>query len=532
MGDIYLKKYILRIILLYSFFTVLLGSCTNYADEKHMRNEQYLKYDSCCSMILSDIPRSEALRYARLAVNIAEALADDNMKVNSYIDISRILYLLNQYENALNYAHKAITIGDNIGDSSAIYEAKRICGAIYTDIGNEKNAQKYLNESLDYYEYNCDTFGIIKTLGTKAILLGRKNNYDECIDLLDSIYLLSFIHKDYKSMLTTRLNIINACGLVGNKSKCLNLIDSVFYNIPVDYITDKDRLAVKFYRGELLYYEGNFDNAKLIFSDILQEANKYNSYEIMLSSFDYLVELAKRENNYKLVSELLSEKISLKDSVQGIDIQQKIAEMEIIYEVANKNSEISKLVLNNKLSLQRIILISLFIIIIIVVIVVRIYMKAKISSKEKQMLVKDLEMKHKQLTNMAIYFYEHKNFIDDLYADINKISSYNNINEIRKDLRNISSKMNNGSIIDIKEKIYTYIDTSYYLFIERIGKKYPELTSSEKRICAMLLVDFSTKDISEVLHISDKSINNIRSKIRKKMSIPDNVSMSDFLRQI
>lgn len=36
----------------------------------------------------------------------------------------------------------------------------------------------------------------------------------------------------------------------------------------------------------------------------------------------------------------------------------------------------------------------------------------------------------------------------------------------------------------------------------------------------MLLIDYTTKEISDVLNISEKSINNIRSKIRKKMDVP------------
>ena len=60
----------------------------------------------------------------------------------------------------------------------------------------------------------------------------------------------------------------------------------------------------------------------------------------------------------------------------------------------------------------------------------------------------------------------------------------------------------------------------------------PDLSDSEKRICTMLLIDYTTKEISDVLNISEKSINNIRSKIRKKMDVPENFSISQFLKNI
>lgn len=90
----------------------------------------------------------------------------------------------------------------------------------------------------------------------------------------------------------------------------------------------------------------------------------------------------------------------------------------------------------------------------------------------------------------------------------------------------------NSTLDETKNKINNYIDTNYSEYISRLNEKFPDLSDSEKRICTMLLIDYTTKEISDVLNISEKSINNIRSKIRKKMDVPENFSISQFLKNI
>lgn len=48
----------------------------------------------------------------------------------------------------------------------------------------------------------------------------------------------------------------------------------------------------------------------------------------------------------------------------------------------------------------------------------------------------------------------------------------------------------------------------------------------------MLSSNFSSKEIASVLNCSDRSLNNTRSRIRKKLGIPEGSSLSDFLKNL
>lgn len=57
-------------------------------------------------------------------------------------------------------------------------------------------------------------------------------------------------------------------------------------------------------------------------------------------------------------------------------------------------------------------------------------------------------------------------------------------------------------------------------FMERFQGVYPTLSRNEIRICSMLAIQMSTKNIAAMLHLDKKAVDKHRQNIRKKMNIP------------
>ena len=208
-------------------------------------------------------------------------------------------------------------------------------------------------------------------------------------------------------------------------------------------------------------------------------------------------------------------------------------EMEVIYEVSQKNAAIDHLILQNKWNKQRLILILLIIITISAIVIIKIKTNAKLVASKVHLLDEELKNKKNELTNMAIYYYELKKMVANLYVKLKQINYHCKDTETKQSLAGVCTSMAQNSTLDeTKNKINNYIDTNYSEYISRLNEKFPDLSDSEKRICTMLLIDYTTKEISDVLNISEKSINNIRSKIRKNMDVPENFSISQFLKNI
>jgi len=66
-------------------------------------------------------------------------------------------------------------------------------------------------------------------------------------------------------------------------------------------------------------------------------------------------------------------------------------------------------------------------------------------------------------------------------------------------------------------------------FIAKLTSSYPTLTPTELKVCSLLKVDLSTKEMARLMNISVHTIETHRKHIRKKMGIGSETSLSAFL---
>ena len=73
-----------------------------------------------------------------------------------------------------------------------------------------------------------------------------------------------------------------------------------------------------------------------------------------------------------------------------------------------------------------------------------------------------------------------------------------------------------------------YFKKLYTGFHETLQKKYPDLTSNEIRLCALLKLEMNTKEISSITFQSIRAIETARLRLRKKLGIPRDINLNNF----
>ena len=68
--------------------------------------------------------------------------------------------------------------------------------------------------------------------------------------------------------------------------------------------------------------------------------------------------------------------------------------------------------------------------------------------------------------------------------------------------------------------------------VQRLRERYPSLTPSELRICMMVRMNLSNKEIASLLNISDRTVNSHRTNIRKKMGLKKKEPLVNILSAI
>lgn len=113
---------------------------------------------------------------------------------------------------------------------------------------------------------------------------------------------------------------------------------------------------------------------------------------------------------------------------------------------------------------------------------------------------------------------------------------------IKKDLKNSSEEMNNRSIKSVISTITRNIneedtwnvfkeafDNADNDFLKKVKAKHDSLTPNDLRLCAYLRLNLSSKEIAPLLNISVRSVEIKRYRLRKKMELPHEQGLVEYI---
>ena len=66
-------------------------------------------------------------------------------------------------------------------------------------------------------------------------------------------------------------------------------------------------------------------------------------------------------------------------------------------------------------------------------------------------------------------------------------------------------------------------------FMKILKDNYPDLTSSDLRLCAFLRMNLSSKEIAPLLGISVRGVENHRYRLRKKLNLDGDSNLTEFI---
>jgi DNA-binding CsgD family transcriptional regulator len=149
----------------------------------------------------------------------------------------------------------------------------------------------------------------------------------------------------------------------------------------------------------------------------------------------------------------------------------------------------------------------------------------------KSKLKFDVELKSKELLLYSLKDITIQNTKDWLNEELNLI-----IKELpaiyQKKLSTLSQKLKNQN----KEKFIEEFETRFIGVYEDFYKKLilvgPNLRLNELRLCALIRLNFSTKEIAQITNLSIGTINNLRSSIRNKLNLKDKINLKEYLKEI
>ena len=105
--------------------------------------------------------------------------------------------------------------------------------------------------------------------------------------------------------------------------------------------------------------------------------------------------------------------------------------------------------------------------------------------------------------------------------------------EVRKEIQGLINLMNFDNKIDEDwEQFSHHFDQVHVNFMERLRKKYPQITANDEKLCAYLRLNLSTKETAQMMNISVRGVEASRYRLRKKLGLSNEENLVEFMMRV
>ncbi len=305
--------------------------------------------------------------------------------------------------------------------------------------------------------------------------------------------------------------------------------------------------------GKNMVLTARFSDALKYYEQALNLGRETGNGESLLKSLESLATLNDTLGNYKVALKTYKEFKALNDSMFGYETKLAISRLEDSYrrdkekktfefEAQRLEAERQKSEIRN-ISIA-IALFSLLLLSILIIVLLRgkirnsKYEQEKLELEhqkleiERQALQESVDYKDRELTANALYRLKNNELITKITDNLLKAkATFRNENQrtIQEIIAELRASQDN-QVWGEFEAHFTRVHSSFY---QTLQDQFPNITANERKLCAFLRLNMSTKDISAITNQSINSITVARSRLRKKLNIEgEEVNLINFLSQL
>jgi DNA-binding CsgD family transcriptional regulator/tetratricopeptide (TPR) repeat protein len=433
------------------------------------------------------------------------------------------------FEAAVFY-HKAID-ESQLSDSVGLSKLYLSLAVLYMDLEYKEKALLYSQKAADHIGLERFTPNMLNTYG---VISGKNDELDKA----EAAYRLALDYAEANNEQGLKAQYYANYGNLRRKQKKFD--EALYYMSRSDSICTELGIQVGWLinhinRAELYFDQGNFAAAETEMKKAAPLAEKFKHpkiskeyYKTRYKILDALGDEVAANRNHRLY-------IEFKDAFTGDLPRSVIAEWELATESEKRMAESAAMELSiQSLKKDRYLAGLLFLLTLMGVSFLFFlkYRKGLLErekmKQEQQKLAFDLELKSKELLSDSIKNITVQNTKEQIYQELTGIVQDLPAMHKAKFL-SLSQKLrtdNGHPFLTEFEQRFNGVHESFY---DKLRAAAPDLTPNELRICAMIRLNLSTKEIADLTGRSVGTIDNTRSSIRKKLNLSDQDGLMQFL---
>ena len=155
------------------------------------------------------------------------------------------------------------------------------------------------------------------------------------------------------------------------------------------------------------------------------------------------------------------------------------------------------------------------------------------TNEVKAKLEKEINFKEKEQKKIALSIIRKNEILSKLKMEIERIKSKPEKSLKFSDLNSLKVLiLDNLNLENERKSLDKYIQELNNTFFHNLENNYPGLTDKEKKLCSLLRLKLTSKEIASILNISPKSVEVSRYRLRKKMKIGKDEKLVKVMRKL
>ncbi|NLN94964.1 MAG: tetratricopeptide repeat protein [Bacteroidales bacterium] len=496
---------------------------------------------------------SLSLQYSQRALEIAEKTGNKKSVAYALFNLGNVSFSQGLFPIAVSYFEKYIELQHKFENVIPIAFAQINLGAINIKLNQFEQAEKYFLSALESFRqaesadpsksFDKESIHIYNNLG---IIYQREKDVNKAIEYYNKGIELAERTYEESEIFAMLFNNLSSVLLDMNKTtKALSPMEEAL----------KIRLKNKDRAGEASSYKMIARYHTILNNN--QEARKY-----LNKAFSIAKEIGNNSlkaeicndifNNYQLLNQsdsalkyhillkelndIMSKDEALKELTR-IELTAQFEQQDLIRQANQKRKELRYFIIGLVLFLSVVILTLLYFLLWGRMKRLKLEKKnAQLVSKnlelEKTTLGQELEIRNKELTTNVMHQIQRNELVNEV---VQKLQDFG------KTLRKEDQHLILGFVSGLKKTQNTAVWNEFEVRFQQVHNEYydklnlinPDLTPNDRRLCAFLRLNMSTKEIASITGQSIRSIEVARTRLRRKLNLTNSdTGLVEFLSQL
>lgn len=551
-----------RILLLGLFLSAVVG--TGRAEKQN--HTDYLKLADYYKFVNED----SCLHFANEAYREALEQKDIEKQAEALGYLAYVNRYKGNYEISLDLTHTLQELAQRI-DSKPLYaKSLYLLGSAYMGMEILDAAYNNFNSALNIYQSLPDKKPIAAIYNAMAVLYARQNELEKAqsyiakglaladtVDKRESILLNNNLAICYQyqqkieeseKLFKKQIELIRRYNIPYNPASIYLNLCSLYFdmeNYPQALQYGKIALRATLKRNnrrsmaQVLYYTGSiylslnqYDTAIAEFKIVDSIANDLNMLEIQLNTAGQLAYIYELQGDFKQAYLWSKKQNELTGAFNKKNGQNELYRMTLEYQYEQQMAQIKEAGKRRNTAWAIGVVILALLTAVLWLIRSRLRFKLNNAKLQQQNIMLDLDRRNREITSKAMQIQQKDKAISDSIAQLSQSKhglKKNDQSVINDVIRKLSLSVNENAWNEFElrfERVYTG-------FFKTLNEKFPNLSPNEKRLCAYLKLNMSSKEIANLTHTTVGSVEQARFRLRKKLGLhSSDTDLSAFIESL